>query len=536
MMEHDVILIHPPAIYDFREKAIFPGPIAYTVGGSTGQFIMPSIGMLSIADYLDRNGYNVLVDNIGERMVTSPSFDAERYLGDLSAKVYAIGLHWCVHSQGAIEIAKLCKRLHPDAMVVLGGLTATVFHEEIIRKYEFIDAVIRGEAEKPFLSLMRALDQNNELEAVPNLTFRNGTWNIRSTPLMKPADDLDEFEFTRLDLLEPKRAVFTPGMLPGWVIPVSRGCLHNCVSCGGSAYSYRTYLGRERPAFRSPEKIAEDLRKLSQQGVQLVFLCQDPRMGGREYWTRLLTTLQQENIQLSQLTMELFSPAGEEYIKELSKINVPIVLTISPESGVDRVRGAHGRKYSNEALIKTIKLCKKYGVALGSFSMIALANDTPETIRKTWEGWEQICSLNLNGDAPVDYAFGPMILLDPGSLAFDFPSNYGYRLIFKTFEDYVRGMSFPSWHQWISYETNFLNRELITKLTIDSLEYSINLRERCGFYSKSEANIARFCFVEAGRETVNVVNEAMNISDDRERLKRLKAFAGILDHKLRHLT
>jgi hypothetical protein len=50
VMSCDVILIHPPAIYDFREKAIFPGPIAYTVGGSGIQFIMPSIGMLSIAE------------------------------------------------------------------------------------------------------------------------------------------------------------------------------------------------------------------------------------------------------------------------------------------------------------------------------------------------------------------------------------------------------------------------------------------------------------------------------------------------------
>ncbi len=535
-MDYDAILIHPPAIYDFREKAIFPGPIAYTVGGSTGQFIMPSVGILSIADYLDRNGYNVLVDNIGERMLTSTSFDAEKHIGNLSAKVYAIELHWCVHSQGAIEIARLCKKLHPDAMVVLGGLTATVFHEEIVRKYEFVDAVIRGEAEKPFLLLMNALEQHRTLEGVPNLTFRDGGGEIRSKPLMEPSVDLDEFEFTRLDLLEPKGSIFTPGMLPSWSIPVCRGCLHNCVACGGSAYSYKTYLGRHRPAFRSPEKIAEDMRKLSEQGVELVFLFQDPRMGGREYWRRLLTTLQKEKLQLTQLTMELFGPANEEYIQEVSKIGVPLVLTMSSESCVDSVRRAHGRNYTNKALFRTIELCKRYNIALGIFSMAALANDTPETIRETCEGWEQICLMNRNGNAPVDYAFGPMILLDPGSLAFDLPTSYGYRLIFKNLEDYIEGMSLPSWHQWISYETKWLNRDLITKLIIDSLEYSINLRERCGFYSRYEAATARFCFVEAGKETVAVVNEAMNIRDERERLKRLKSFSEFLDSKLREIS
>jgi B12-binding domain/radical SAM domain protein len=531
-MSYDAILIHPPSIHDFRERPIFPGPVAYTVGGSTTQFVMPSIGILSIAEYLSRNGFQAMVDNLGERMITIKDFDVEEYLSSLSARVYAIGLHWCVHSQGAIEIAKLCKRLHPEAMVVLGGLTATVFSEEIIRKYDFVDAVIRGEAEKPFASLMKALEQGHDLDEVPNLTSRDGTGGLRSTPIMPPTGDLDEYDFTRLDLLEPKQSLLVPGQLPSWIVPVCRGCLYNCVSCGGSAYSYRTYLGREKPAFRSPEKIVEDLHKLSQQGIQLVFLCQDPRMGGEAYWRKLLMTLQQEKIQQKQLTMELFAPADEEYIQELSKIDTHIVLTISPESGVDRIRGAHGRKYTNHQLYKTMEYCKQYGIALGSFSMSALANDTPETIQETWKSWEEICSMNVIDHAPVDYAFGPMLLLDPGSLAFDRPSSYGYRLIFKNLEDYIQGMSLPSWHQWISYETKSLDRDLITKLIIDSLEFSINLRERCGFYSKSEADTARFCFGEASTEIINVVNDAMSIPDEHERLQRLKSFSEYLEIEL----
>jgi len=465
------------------------------------------------------DGYKVLVDNIGERMVTSESFDAEMHIRNLSAKVYAIGLNWCRHSQGAIEIARLCKKLHPDAIVVLGGLTATVFHEEILLKFRFVDAVIRGEAEKPFLLLMNALGKHKKLEEVPNLTFRDDGGTIRSVPLMEPSIDLDEFEFTRLDLLEPKGSIFTPDWPSHWAIPICHGCLYNCVACGGSAYSYRTYLGRKQPAFRSPQKIVEDLHKLSEQGVELVYLFQDPRMGGKKYWSSLLRTLQNEKIQLTQLTMQLFGPANEEYIKEyikeLSKIGVPIVLTISPESCVDSVRKTHGRNYTNEELFRTINICKRYDITLVVFSMIALANDTPKTIKETWKIWEQICLINQKGkdEAPIlyPYSFGPMILLDPGSHAFDFPTSNGYRLIFKNLEDYIKGMSLPSWHQWISYETKFLNRDLITKLIIDSIEYSINLRERYGLYSKSEADAALSYFVKASKEIIEMTNRVMSL-------------------------
>jgi len=89
---YDVILIHPPAVYHFRKRIMFPSPIAYTVRESTDQFIISPIGMFSIADYLERNEYKVLIDNLGDRMVYDYSFDVERHLEKSEAKVYAIGL------------------------------------------------------------------------------------------------------------------------------------------------------------------------------------------------------------------------------------------------------------------------------------------------------------------------------------------------------------------------------------------------------------------------------------------------------------
>jgi hypothetical protein len=167
-----------------------------------------------------------------------------------------------------------------------------------------------------------------------------------------------------------------------------------------------------------------------------------------------------------------------------------------------------------------------------------LANDTRKTIRKTWKIWETISLINQTGKgkATVQHAFGPMILLDPGALAFDFPRNYGYRLIFKNLEDYIKGMSLPSWHQWISYETKFLNRDLIADLIIDCMEYSINLKERYGFYSKYEADIGRLWFVTVNKLAVGVVNDAMSLHDEDEKMKRLRSFREFLDSKLREMS
>jgi len=260
------------------------------------QFIKVPIGMICIANYLDKHGCKVIIDNIADRMVSSREFDTEKQLENLSSRVFAIDLHWHHHAQGAIEIARLCKKLHPDSLVVMGGLTATYFHEEIIRKYEFIDAVIRGEGEKALLEFVRQLKGANKVPHTPNVTCRTPAGDVCVIPLMPASTDLDEFEYTRFDLI---------------------GGSYNCVTCGGSAYTYRKYFGMNKPALRSPTRIIQDIKSFNAQGITLINLYQDCRMGGEKYWRELMTTLREErdNLKIDRLSLDIFAPVDDEFIR-----------------------------------------------------------------------------------------------------------------------------------------------------------------------------------------------------------------------------
>ncbi|MDI9619317.1 MAG: radical SAM protein [Candidatus Nezhaarchaeota archaeon] len=520
---YDVVLIHPPALYDFRKRIAFSGPVAYTVGESSDQFIIPPIGMFSMADFLERNGYKVVIDNLGDRMIHDSTFDVERHLRRLESRVYGVGLHWAVHSQGALEVARLCKRLHPDSTVVLGGLTSTVFHAEAVGKFSFVDAVVRGEAEKPLLEFLDSLERRGKPTPVPNTTVRDEDGRILVGEPRRPEVDINDLEFARIDLLEPKRAFFSSFMPPHFSLPVCRGCTYSCAACGGSSYSYRTYLNREAPSFRRPERLREDLEKLSEQGVKAVFLFQDPRMAGAGYCEELVKELKSSNASILNISMELFEPADEKYLGFLASVGIPLTLTISPESGVDEVRMLHGRGYSNRELFKTIEACRKHGdlMRLIVFFMLGLAHETEDTLKETVNLWERICLLD-GGHRTVVFAFGPMILLDPGSPAFDSPGEHGYKLAFKSLEDYANGMSMPSWHQWISYETKFFDRAKIADLTLKLIERAIDLREKYGIYDKLQAFRERSYFVLLNRMIMRGVEKAMRSRDEAERLLKLQ--------------
>ena len=245
--------------------------------------------------------------------------------------------------------------------------------------------MIRGEAEKPFLDFLNALEKRSKPISVPNTTIREDNGKVSLDKPKKPELDIDQLEFTRIDLLEPKRAFFNPTMPPHFSIPICRGCVYDCVTCRGSSYIYRTYLNRERPSFRSPEKICENLEKLSEQGVKTVFLFQDPRMAGSDYCERLVKSLRSASLSPTNISIELFEPVDKNYLKRLASIGIPLTLTISPESGVNEVRMLQGRRYSNRDLFKTMEalLGHRDSMRLVVFFMLGLASETEETAKET---------------------------------------------------------------------------------------------------------------------------------------------------------
>ena len=553
MSAYDVILLHPPAVYDFRSRPIFPGAMGRSV--EVLQFNKVPVGMLSIAEYLDRFGFRTVVDNICDRMLTVPDFDVEKHIRTLDAPVFAVGMNFQQHAQGALEIARLCKEIHPDVLVVMGGLTATYFHEEIIAKYGFVDVVVRAEAEKPLLELVRSYQKTGHVGGTPNLTYRAKISEVNNisttheaqvannglvvTPLMEASRDLDEFEFTRLDLLQPNTSVYVLGSVPRWSLVVCRGCSFDCTICGGSAYAYKKNFAMDHPAFRSPAKIVEDIEKLVTQGVRHIGLYQDPRAAGENYWPQLRDLLMERKPNFERLSLDLLFPATEDFVRDVANISRNIILHLCPDTGSDEVRHTLGRHYSSADVIETVKLCLKYKVPITNFFSVGLAGESEAEMQKTWELWAELDALHMEAamqglfsDIEEDVAIGGEVLgpivLDPGSRAFDNPEECGYKLLYKNLEDYVEALSQPSWHQWLNYETTLANKASIIDMIQRSTEFVIGQREITGFYSPSEAYYES-CRVEADRAVVEAIDEFMKIPDARQRDAHIIAIRQNLD-------
>ena len=496
MSQPDLVLLHPPSIYDFRRKTMLYGPVSDVIPSSP-IFEMYPIGFTSIAEYLERSGYKVRIVNLAVRMLSDNSFNAEELIKKLKAPVFGIDLHWLVHAHGAVEIAKLVKKHHPQAKLVVGGLSATYFHRELLQ-YPEIDYVLRGDStEEPFRLLLNCLKNGGEMIAVPNLTWRDDAGKLKETPLSYVPADLSGTMVHHYDNILRSviryRDIVNYIPFKGWLkYPVTaaltcRGCTQGCIFCGGSAAAFRRVCNRERPAFRSPEQVAQDVRAIQRLSNGPIFILGDIRQAGASYAEQLLGLLKKQKVK-KRLIFELFAPATKEFLQRMGEACPEFYLEISPESHDPIVRKANGKHYSNEAVEETISYALQAGCRrLDVFFLIGLSKQTPESVISTVDYCGYLLD-KFGKDRRLSPFVSPLApFLDPGSLAFEDPQRYGYRLLFRTLEEYRQALVAPSWKYTLNYETEWMTRHQIVEVTYKAGLRLNRLKAKYGLISNEAA-------------------------------------------------
>lgn len=529
----DLILLHAPSVYDFRKLPILFGPISDLVP-STPIFEMYPVGFSSIAEHLERNKIHVRIINLALRMLKDDHFDAARLIAKLHPRAFGIDLHWLPHAHGSLEIAALCKKHHPDIPVIFGGYSATYFHQDLIR-YPQVDFVVRGDsAEEPLRQLLVALKENKSLEEVPNLTWKDGKKEVHANPLTHVLLALDEYSNNYSNLFRSAmKYLDLKSLIPihdWWEYPITavmtcRGCTHNCVFCGGSRFGLDRFCSRESCAFRSPEKVADDILSISRYTNAPIFVVGDLRQAGESYGQTLLSRIRPVRPK-NQVVLELFTPAAESYFQMVAEAFPNFNFETSPESHDEKVRRATGKFYTNEEMEKSIRFaldsgCSKFDV----FFMIGLPQQTPASVMETIDYCEYLMKTFGRRLNPFISPLAPF--LDPGSIAFEKADEVGYRVFCKNLEDYRKALLAPSWKYTLSYETRWMTRDDIVESSYQAGLRLNRLKEHFGLLEKETADRTEKRILLA-RDMIRQVDEIILLGEP-ERSRKLMALKETFD-------
>ena len=523
------MFLHAPSVYDFRKKPIFYGPVSDVIPSSP-VFEMYPMGFMTISTHLQMAGFKTRIVNIAGLMLADEKFDAEERIRKLDADVYFIDLHWMPHAHGALELAKIVKRHHPNARTEFGGFTSSYFYDELIRRPE-VDLVMRGDTtEIPTVKMMEALSKGEDLSSVPNLVWKDAGGKVHDNGLTYVQEDLDNIVFDYGVMIKNvMRTMDVTGSLPwyGWdKVPLTsvftvRGCTVNCAECGGSNSANKRVCCRSHPAFRSPEKLAEDMEGISNYMKAPIFIVGDIRQAGQGYCDRFLKAAKERRID-NHVVVELFNGASAEHFSNIDRtFEGGWSIEFSPDSFDESVRLALGKGYTNEAIEKTLPNAFRNGCSrFDLFFMTGLPQQTRESAMQTAADAKHLWDIVDKDDGLFIYdsPFAPFV--DPGSRAFEEPEKWGYKLRARTLEDHRRLLDSPSWKHVLSYETVWMDRDQIADTSYDAAIVLTNAERDSGRIDDAAAD-ERNDRTEVARGIMYRIDDILRIEDPEERDSKL---------------
>ncbi|PKP57100.1 MAG: hypothetical protein CVT88_09365 [Candidatus Altiarchaeales archaeon HGW-Altiarchaeales-1] len=397
------IFLHPPGIYDFRKRPVFIGAMSEAVP-STPVFEMYPMGFVSMAHYLERHGHKARIVNIALKMLNSEKFDVEKFIKKLDAEAFCIDLHWIAHLHGAIEIAKICKKFHPNTPVIFGGFTSTYYSDEILTKFPFIDYVLKGDScEYPLLKLIENLNKTDK-EDIPNLSWRKNNMN-KSNPITNVPETISFVIDPKFMLKLIIRDMDIDANLP-----------------------YRSWL----------TEIFEKIKK-EKFDLPVVFELFSPLT--EEFAESLKCTFAHYNLEMSpeDASDNVRFCTGKNYTNADVEKSIEIALNNDCDKFDLFFMLGLGRQ-SKESIYGTVDYIDSI---IGKFK-----------------------NFGEHKVYPFISPYAPT--LDPGSIAFEEPAKYGYVVLHRTLEEHYNAFDKLSWKDFFNYRTENLSPDDIIALTYDT--------------------------------------------------------------------
>jgi len=458
MEQYDLILLHAPSVFDFRNRDdILFAYLSNSDAFSASQIyeIYP-VGFRAIQTALQQQGKKVAIINLANMMLKNPEFDVAGFLRTLNARMFGIDLHWIVHTQGSLAVSKLLKELHPDVPITFGGLSSSIFYHELLNEYPQVDFVVRGhETSNAINSVLNKLGSNSYGD-IPNLCWKDESGNIQINEFCPP----DQYnEYVNWNFADTNTTYYM--VLPG------AGCEYTCTFCGGSNYTMSKYYGMKEGFAAKPLNIfLKELQTIKDAPAK------NKRVVTLHHWFENIETLKQVLDTLNggyirTIHYTILNLISEDHIKLLSEYPMRPLFEISIESSSKDVRRACGKPpYTNQELEAWLDMAFRYNKrAIVEISlMIGLPEQTPVSVTQDLEYASHLLGKYSEYDLNV-YICPMRPFLDLCSVIHDNPEKFGFTILFNRLRDYEKAMLVPHWKDSLNYETKWISREQFVDIT-----------------------------------------------------------------------
>jgi clorobiocin biosynthesis protein CloN6 len=479
-LEADLFLLHAPSVYDFRERddMLFAYLSDSDSVNVTSLYEIYPIGWFSIKQRLADCGFDTKIVNIASLMLMYPDLDVKRLLSRFEAPIFGFDLHWMPQCHGAIELAAVLKEVHPDALIIFGGLSATYYANELIR-YPGVDVVVQGyDTLDPVTELVTRVRQGSrDFSAIPNLLYK-ADGEVQATGFThKPGSNYNN---VRNDWSYYREAA-DGGQLASKLIMTlpNTGCAHDCGWCGGSRFAYRNIMGvRKTLISKDNDLIIEELRTMKEAAKRTSIYALQCYSENKTRMHNYLDAVKE--LGYKSVHFEQFSLTPADTLKKMGE-STDAYIMLSPESHDLKISKAAGRgNYTMEQMEEWIPRALDAGVkGIMIWFFIGMPYQDRQSVMDTIAYSERLIR-KFGGWAALPLICPMVPFLDPGSRFFEEPEQHGYRIFHRTLEEHRRAMVEPLWHRRLNYETSWLDRRQLQDVSYEAIARLVEIKGEYG--------------------------------------------------------
>ncbi len=328
------------------------------------------LGILTIGTLLKEQGYQVkLIDFLIESNpldILKKELDEDVLCAGLSVMTPQI--------PHALKISQLIKDFDKNIPIIWGGIHPTLFPEQVIAN-PLIDFLIKSEGELSFPKLLKFFQGKGNLENITGLVYKKNNQIFQNQG--RELIDLNDLPILSYGLLSPKTLKFD-----SVILNTSRGCPYRCTFCVNTA------LDNRRWRFQKPDKVLEELDYIiNKLGYKKLKFQEDNFFVNQERVSEILEGIKQKGLKFRWVTNCRVDYFRDDYINDqfLEKLKESgcYKLMFGAESGSQRVLDFLKKDITISQIIKSAKLCQRYGIRANYSFMTALPTETKAERIKT---------------------------------------------------------------------------------------------------------------------------------------------------------
>lgn len=276
---------------------------------------------------------------------------------------------------GAIDIAKIAKKILPNVRIVFGGIGATFLWEHLLKNFSEIDCIVLREGEYTFLRLLQHIYEGKEdlIHSIQGIAFRKDGKPVTSG-LPEFIDDIDSLP------LPSKYFTYQH-------IISSRGCYYNCNFCGSPNFWSR------KVRFHSPDYFLKQIIQLYQKGVSFFYISDDTFTVKPDRVIEICKKIIEKGLKISWYAISRVNFVNEEMLYWMRKAGC-IQISYGIESGSERIRQRLNKNIKTDDIKRAFYLTKKYGILPRAYFIYGSPGEDDHTIQETLDLLNEIKPLS----------------------------------------------------------------------------------------------------------------------------------------------